>query len=626
MVPRALHRRLRGLAILLAAAGSLVALCALIPGVRGADPQPYTVSIAKTGNAALDAALNGSSSLISLRRSAPVGPFALIARAQDDAGRFVVVLHSFGYYKGVPHITIAGRTLDDPGLADFLDATPKATSVEVAVALELGPLFHLGKVAILGSVPPEIRNRFALAPGQPVVAAAVLAARDSLLGALQDDGYALAKVDLQPAIERPDTDTLDISVTVDAGPRVDIGAINFAGLQRVNPDYVRRRLLLHPGERYDAATIETARQDLASLGVFSSVRIEPADRVDAQGQLPLTIAFTERPRHAVSIGAAFSTDLGGSITASWTHRNLFGNGEQLTFSAAATELGGSDAKEPGYNIGATFLKPDWLHRDQSLQLNLAAIKEYLESYDRTAVVGGATVSRKVSQNLTASLGVSAEQERVIQEQVTRSYTLVGLPLGLRWDDTGSLFEPTHGFRAQATVTPTESFGGAGGSTPFVLLQLGGSAYVDMGALLFGTSGRSVLALRGLVGAAEGATQFELPPDQRFYAGGSGTIRGYRYQYVGPHFADNHPQGGTAVDAGTIEYRQRFGASFGAAVFVDAGQVSTAGPFQGALRVGAGIGARYYTSIGPIRLDFAVPLIRQPGSDAFEVYIGIGEAF
>jgi translocation and assembly module TamA len=130
-----------------------------------------------------------------------------------------------------------------------------------------------------------------------------------------------------------------------------------------------------------------------------------------------------------------------------------------------------------------------------------------------------------------------------------------------------------------------------------------------------------------LGSAGGASQFELPPDQRFYGGGSANIRGYKYQYVGPQFTDHHPQGGTAIDAATIEFRQRFFESYGAVAFVDAGQVGTgATPFQGPLRIGVGVGARYYTPIGPIRLDFALPLSRIPGGDSFEIYIGIGQAF
>jgi translocation and assembly module TamA len=415
---------------------------------------------------------------------------------------------------------------------------------------------------------------------------------------------------------------LDVTYTAIPGPRVDLGTINLDGLKRVNPAYVRRRLLLHSGQLYDPAKIEAARQDLAGLGVFATVRARAAEKLDPQGQLPLTFDFTERPRHVVSVTAAFATDQGGSVSTSWSDRNLFGNAETLTLSAAATGLGGSSSTQPGYNFGATLVKPDWLARDQALTVNITAVKESLEAYSRTAFIAGGAVSRKLTPDLTVSVGVTATQEQVTQESVTRHYVLLGVPIGAKFDDTGSLFDPTHGYRAQATITPTESLGGTAGNAAFVIAQLSGSTYID-----FGSNGRSVLALRALLGSAGGASQFELPPDQRFYGGGSASIRGYKYQYVGPQFADNHPEGGTAIDAATIEFRQRFLSSFGAVVFADAGQVSTGEtPFQGPLRVGVGLGARYYTPIGPIRLDFALPLSRISGGDTFEIYIGIGQAF
>jgi translocation and assembly module TamA len=137
----------------------------------------------------------------------------------------------------------------------------------------------------------------------------------------------------------------------------------------------------------------------------------------------------------------------------------------------------------------------------------------------------------------------------------------------------------------------------------------------------------------LVGVAGGANTFSLPPDQRFYAGGSGTIRGYRYQSVGPLFPDGNPMGGRAINAGTVEYRQRVATSFGAVAFVDAGSVSTnLSPFNGKAQEGAGVGVRYYTPIGPLRVDVAVPIKKRPrtatfrGDDAFEIYIGLGQAF
>ena len=138
----------------------------------------------------------------------------------------------------------------------------------------------------------------------------------------------------------------------------------------------------------------------------------------------------------------------------------------------------------------------------------------------------------------------------------------------------------------------------------------------------------MLAARALAGIAQGAGEFSLPPDQRFYAGGTSTIRGYGYQLVGPMFPHTDiPTGGTAITAGGVEFRQRLYTSWGVVAFMDAGQVSASlKPLPDDVRVGAGAGMRYYTPIGPIRFDVAVPVARRPGEDSFEIYIGLGQAF
>jgi len=589
-------------------------------GSHAADPQPYAVTIKPTGEAGLDRAANDSSTLVGLREKAPVGPFGLVERARGDVARFTAALGSFGHYDGQVAVTIAGRALDDPGLADLLDATPATTTVPVEVMLSPGPVFHLRAIGLTGDVAPEARAALRLEPGQPALASAVLAARGRMLQALLDSGHALAKVDAPVATLAPDAQALDVSFHVDAGPRVDIGQIEVTGLKDVNESFVRRRLKLETGEPYNPEEIEKARRDLAATGVFSGVSITPSTALAQDGTLPVRIVVTERPKHVVDLGAAFSTDQGGSLNASWTDRNLFGNAEALTLSAAATQLGGSASKQPGYNVGTTLTLPDWRHRDQTLGFNVAAIKEYLDAYNRTALTTGATLSRKFFDELTLSAGLQGEVARIIQERVTRNYTLVQAPLSAVFDSTHDLFDPTYGYRASLTLTPTESLRSP--QTTFLIAQATGSAYFNLGA-----PGRSVLAIRALVGAIEGAKTFQAPPDQRFFGGGSGTIRGYRFQSVGPQFPDRKPVGGTSIDVATVEFRQRFGESYGAVAFVDAGQVGSDGkPFSGKVRVGAGVGARYYTAIGPIRVDIAVPLSRQKKGDILEAYIGIGQAF
>ncbi len=610
-----------------AAAAVIAAALALASShARAADPQPYTVEIADTGNGKLDTVLKNSSRLERLRTTAPVGPFPLITRARQDVDRLVTVLHSFGYYKGKVSMRIDGEALTDPNLPGHL---AKSTgTAKVTVAVDKGAEFKLGKVAVEGDVPSDARAKLDLKPGAPAIASDVLAARQRLLTALQEDGYALAKVAPPDAVERPADNTLDVTFHVTAGPRLHIGPIAITGLETLNESFVRERLTVHPGDLYQPSKIDAARRDLASLGPIRAVTVEAADKPGSDGRLKITYKVQERPLHAVGVTGAYSTDLGGSMKLTWTHRNLFGNAERLALSGALTGLGGTATKAIGYDFSSKLTKPDFLRRDQSLQFDLAALQQDLDAYNQRAFTAGLTVDRKISDIWSASLGLAGEEERIVQEGVTRNYRLVGLPATLKLDTTETaspLSDATHGWRAQLSGVPTLPVGAQ--ADLFTILQASASHYFDVGRLWDAKEGQSVVAVRALLGSIVGATNLSVPPDQRFYGGGSATVRGYAYQSIGPKFPDGKPIGGTSIDAATVEFRQRVFGDFGAVAFVDAGQVSDSNiPFDGTPRVGVGVGVRYYTPIGPVRLDVALPLDKPSGGDAFEIYIGFGQAF
>ncbi len=603
-----------------------------------ADPQPYRTSLARSGEAGLDAALSGSSGLLALQKTTAVSPFALAGRVRADYARLRTALESFGYYDGAVTITVAGHAGDDPALPDVLAAIPRGTTVPITLSVSRGPRFTLGVVRLddpgEAALPPAAAKAFGLRAGQPALAADALAAQGRLLGALREDGHALAEVKPPVAYLHPAAHTLDIVYEVHQGPRVDIGAIHMAGLRQVNEGFLRRRLLVHPGELYQPSRIEAARQDLASVGVFSDVQVRAGagtddDKLDSDGRMPLTFDFAEAKRHTVSAQVGYSTDLGGSAGVTWTHHNLFGNAEQLDLTALATGVGGTSQQGLGYDVYANLNKPDFQRRDQNLILRVEGLKQYLQAYNQTALLARAAVDRKLSRRWDVQVGLGAEEEQISQEGVRRTYTLLSVPLSTAYDSTelaNPLDAAIHGIRASLGATPTYSL--TRGGTFFTILQATGSTYFDLARIGLSRPGRSVIAVRGTVGSVQGASTFQLPPDQRLYAGGSGTIRGYKYQGVGPLFAgDNYPVGGTSLDAGTVEFRQRLFRSFGAVAFLDAGQVATgSAPFHGAVRVGAGVGARYFTPIGPIRLDVAFPLSKLPGGDSLELYVGLGETF
>jgi len=381
-----------------------------------ADPQTYQVDLVRVGNDDIDQTLKATSDLVALRSSAPVSPFGLIARARSDTDRLKTALESFGYYESHVIININGVPLTDPSLGDALTALPKGSTAHVAVSFTLGTLYHLRRIDIDGEVPASINARevLGLNTGQPAVAAVVLAGGAHLLSALQEQGYAFAQVDPPVAYEAADAPVLDLNFHVVAGRKVNIGAIHIEGLQRIHESLVRRRLLLHTGAIYQPSAIEAARRDLLGLSVFGQVSVQTGTQPDESGGVPITFKIRERLRHAISLAAAFSSDLGGSGGATWTDRNLFGNAEQLSVSANIINLGGSDTTGTGYDTSVKYLLPEFLHRDQSLQFVVSAIKQQLQAYDQTAKTASATLSRKLSSVWTVSAGLSTTDEQITQ--------------------------------------------------------------------------------------------------------------------------------------------------------------------------------------------------------------------
>ncbi|MDD2796069.1 autotransporter assembly complex family protein [Acidocella sp.] len=584
-----------------------------------ADPVSYTVNFVPSGDGALDGLLRQSSALVAVQKKLPAGPFALIGRARGDARKFAVVLHSLGYDGGSVEITIGGDALGDPALLDMLNALPQGQAVAVRVTPHQGAQFRLGKVQTPG-LPPGFVVPPMVKPGQPALAAPILAAAPALRAALRNAGYAFAEVSQPWAVARLATHRLDVTYTITPGPRVRIGPVSFEGLARTNAAFLRQHIALRPGQPFSDTSLALARDSLLGLGVFAAVTPVPAGKAAADGEVPVVFRVVPQKRHAVTLSALYATDTGLTLGTSWEDRDVFTHAERLKFTAAGNGLAATGTRAPGYDLKAVFAKPDFAARGQMLSVSLEALNESLTAYSRKALLGGVALSRPLGAHLSFTYGPQFITERVRQQGVNRDYALAQLPVTLSYSTADNLLEPTSGVNAAATVTPTLPTAGTG--KPFIIAQASMAGYIPVEP-----AGRGVLALRGQVGSIQGAGVFQVPPDQRFYAGGSGTVRGYTYQTIGPLFPDGAPEGGLAMDAASLEFRQRVGKSFGVVPFIDAGQVNAGSrPFAGTLRVGAGLGLRYYTSIGPIRLDLAFPFTRVAGSGAFALYAGFGEAF
>ena len=608
-------------------------LCLLVGAASSQEPpaEPaalsYRTEIKQTGDARLDAAFQAVSQLVQLQERAPTGAVGLLGRARADRDRFDRALESEGYWGGTTRVTVADLSLDAPELPERLEGFGDRT-VPVVVAVDKGEAYRIGELAVRSATPDgtdavaAAARDLGLRVGDPARAEPVLSAERRLLDRLLAAGHPLAVVAGRETVVNHDRREMAVVWRLAPGPAARFAAPDVEGAERVDAGFLRRyaagRL---ENEPYSPDRLERARRGMLALGPFASVRARAAERLDETGRLPTTFTVTERARHAVGLSAAYETNYGPSVRAYWEHRNLLGGAERLRVEAEVARIGtGGSVGEMTYRGGVTYRDPGLFGRDLTLVVSLFALRERLEAYDRDAITGTVLFEQRLSERLFVQAGPTADFGRSgPPDWRLASYQIAGLTFGGRYDGTNSLLDPSQGWRLNGAVTPSWSFST---SAPFAPMRVTGSTYWDV----LGNR-RSVLAARGTLGSLLGAQLSDVPRHIRFYAGGGGSVRGYDYQSIGPRDERNRPSGGGSLVEASVEWRQRVWGDIGAVAFVDAGSVgSSSAPEFSNLRIGAGLGFRYHTPIGPIRADVAVPLVKQRDSSNFGLYVGIGQAF
>ena len=567
--------------------------------------------------------MEGVSVLRRLRESVPTSAEGLVARALQDLGNLRTALRSEGYYGGTPRITLAGEAPDAPNLAARLQAHGP-DPVPVVIEAETGPLYRISSVTLRPAVvDTDIASAgevAGLGPGDPARAAAVNSTQETLLTRLREAGHPFAGVPRREITVDHDAHTMEVVYLVEPGPRARFAQPVVEGSENVDPELLRRASGVLAGEVYDPRELDRIRRDVLALGVFGTVRARTGERLDPEGRLPVTFLVAERPFRAIGATAAYETRYGPTLRAYWEHRNLFGAAERLRVEGEVSRTTQRGVSDTGFRLSANLRQPWFAGLNATAVTDVAILRERLLAYDRDAVTAGFSLERRIDPRLTVSAGIAGEIGKTSELDQNLQYTLVSLPLGARFDGTDNVLDPSRGYRANLLVSPTVSFGDS--SEIFVRVRGTGSAYFD----LRGDKG-SILALRAGFGTLAGAEAGTIPPHLRFYAGGGGSVRGYDFQTIGPLRRDRTPRGGLSLVEGSVELRQRITGPYGIAVFVDAGSVGEeALSGLGDLRIGAGVGVRYATAIGPIRADVAMPFSKVPGNSGFGLYVGIGQAF
>jgi translocation and assembly module TamA len=540
----------------------------------------------------------------------------LFADARAEYGALLNALYAAGHYSGVIHVYIDGR--EAASIAP-LDAPSRIDRIEVVV--EPGPAFTFSRASV-HPLPRDAEIPQGFARGKPAESGQVLSAVTAGIDAWRGEGHAKARAATQDVVAHHRTATLSADVTLDPGPRLRFGPLTIEGNKRMRTERIRAITGLPEGEVYDPAELEAAKSRLRRSGVFSSVTLTEAERILSPDLLPITATVIEEKPRRYTFGAELASFDGVSLTGGWLHRNLFGGGERLQISGAITNIGATTSGID-YALGLTLSRPATFTPDTTLTFETTLAK--LDQEDFTADLFGVTLglSHVFSDNLSGSAGFGYEYARVTDETGVNLYRNLSLPLALTWDRRNSKTDATKGFYIDAKLKPFLGFG---------ITDTGARLALDLrGYRGFGSEERFVLAARLQAGAILGASLPGTPRDYLFYSGGGGTVRGQPYQSLGVNVLKNGPDsfrtGGTQFLAASIEGRAKITEKIGVVGFFDVGRVDALGFFSdvGDWHAGAGLGLRYATAVGPIRLDLAMPAGGKTG-DGLQIYVGLGQAF
>ncbi len=598
------------------------------PGVTPASPQKmpslqaadgtgdirYTVRVeglAPVGNAEDLLREFRKQSALEAEHKDPANAAQVGRRASADSDLLEQLLRSQGYYDAAvePRTERAGAEL------------------RVILTADPGSQYRFASVALPGldAAGPDaagLRDAFAVKPGDPVIAADVIAGGVALTQALGEEGFAGARLGAQDIEINHQTHLATLILPVDPGPVARFGAIRVSG----RPPFSARHLAIiarfKRGDPFKRSKVDDLRRALIATTLVANADIQ---LVPVQGgrSIDLNVRLEPAPSHTIAGELGYGTGQGARVEASWTSRNFFNPEGALTLRGIA---GTSEQL-----LGVQFRRSNFMQRDQTLNLQLSISHQKFAAYTAKTIDLAGNIERQsnfIWQKkwtwtyggeflATSELGVFSSAG--IKE--TRKFLIAALPLGAGYDGSDSLLDPTRGFRLSARISPEIS--AHGGRFTYARAQIDASAYHPV-------SNRVVVAGRVRLGTIFGAGVFQIAPSRRFYSGGGGSVRGYGYQQLGPKDQDGDPIGGRGLAEFGLEARIRlkqFGGNFGVVPFFDGGSLTAKmSPDLKNWRFAAGIGARYYSSFGPIRVDFGVPLNRQKGDGPFAVSVSLGQAF
>ncbi|WP_295802935.1 BamA/TamA family outer membrane protein [uncultured Microbulbifer sp.] len=526
--------------------------------------------------------------------------------ARYERGTLEKLLRSRGYYDGRVRQTV--------------------TDGEILYRVVPGPVYRIKSLTI--DMPPHLLAGFprvGLTVSDPLVAEKVTEGVGVIEKYLGENACLLnVDVDYQATVIHSEH-AARLEYLVAESPEVHVGEVRMDGLATINEEFLYKRLQIEPGDCFSRRKLDAARLRLLRTNLVAGVNSEVSEPRD--GVVDVTFNLIERKHRTIRLGVGYTSDEGAGVSAGWEHRNILGRGEKIEVEARVNEVKQS--------LKSELLVPRFFRDDQEFSATAEASNEERDSYNAEALTIGGTISRRHTKHRTFSVGSELKFSQVQEEgEESENYRLLSFPLAIKIDTTDNLLDARSGATVTMEVKPYLDLKGTG--TRFVKNTLVMTGYLTGEEIKYDPT----LALRIKAGVISGIDNLDIPADERFYAGGGGSVRGYPYQSLGPRRLIppenpgdpptlSDPIGGRGLSEISLEGRFRFTETWGGVLFLDGGNsYADPQPSFDDLYWGAGLGVRYMTSFAPLRFDIAFPLERPKDLDigSYQVYVSLGQAF
>lgn len=547
----------------------------------------------------------------------------LRARARADEALLGRLLRVYGYYDSQVIRTVGGLS---PGN----DAVASGSGVRFDILP--GAQYRFGAIDLgnLAAAPDhgDLRATFEIQPGDRLLSDVIVAERYDLDTKLGETGYPFAKIDEPELLIDHQRAEGDLTMPVEPGGKFVFGEVVSQDPEFMSGKHLTKIARFETGDVYQRSLTLDLRRAITATGLVSAVTLTPREVSPPVGGEPgvvnLEAEMTPAPLRTIAGAIGYGSEEGIRLEASWEHRNFFPPEGSLKIRGIA----GTQEQL----AGVTFRRNNFGGRDRILNADLYASTIDSDAFDARTVAGVVSYERistlLFQKPLSWSIGAEAiaTSERpaaaVGATQPRDTYLVFALPVSALIDTSDSLLDPTEGFRLGGRLSPEVSRN-EGTQSFYLRSQADASFYQSVG-------GASVLAGRVRLATIPGTGIGNIAPSRRLYAGGGGSVRGYGYQAIGPRNALGEPTGGRSLIEFSAEARIRTGLLDGAVSivpFIDAGSVSTGTtPDFDSIKIGAGVGMRYHTAFGPIRVDVGVPINPGPDDSPVAVYVALGQAF